>query len=373
MRVLSLIVLAVWILTVARTILNLLLVPRLRPRMPRRTPLVSVIIPARDEERSIERTVRAMLAQTYPALELIVVNDRSTDRTGSILASIDDPRLIVVEGQEPPPGWLGKPHALHLGAQRAKGELLLFVDADLVYEPDAVAAAVARLEESGASMLSLLPHFELHGFWEHVAVVNLAVFAYTVLPLWATNRTRIPLLGVGGGTGNLVRRDDYDALGGHEALRDAVVDDVGLSRLMRRGGRRTEVALANDLVSLRMYHGLREIVDGFTKNSFAVFNRSYLSVLFLLVGGGIVQVLPYVLALAGDVIGLVTVGLIVLSRVILFAALRYRLDNAVLGHLPMLLIWFWILLRSVWLTGVRRQLLWRGRTYDADKTRFGAD
>jgi chlorobactene glucosyltransferase len=371
MRVLSLIVLAVWLLTVARTILNLILVPRLRPRMPRRTPLVSVIIPARDEERSIERTVRAMLAQTYPALELIVVNDRSTDRTSDILGSIDDPRLIVIEGQEPPPGWLGKPHALHLGAQRARGELLLFVDADLVYAPDAVAAAVAQLEESGASMLSLLPHFELHGFWEHVAIVNLAVFAYTMLPLWATNRTRIPLLGIGGGTGNLVRRDDYDALGGHEALRDAVVDDVGLARLMRRGGRRTAVALANDLVSLRMYHGLREIVDGFTKNTFAVVNRSYLAALFFLIAGVIVHLLPYGLAVAGDVIAIVTIGLIVLSRVILFAALRYRLDNAVFGHIPMLLIWFWILLRSVWLTGVRRRLLWRGRTYDADKTRFG--
>jgi chlorobactene glucosyltransferase len=373
MRILSLIVLVFWLLTLLRTILNLLLVPRLRPRMPRRTPLVSVIIPARDEERTIERTVRAMLAQTYPALEVIVVNDRSTDSTGAILASIDDPRLIVIDGQEPPPGWLGKPHALHLGAGRAGGELLLFVDADVIYAPDAVAAAVARLEESGASMLSLLPHFELRGFWEHVSIVNLAVFAFTMLPLWATNRTRTPLLGIGGGPGNLVRRGDYEAAGGHEALKDAVVDDVGLARLMRRGGRRTEVALANDLVSLRMYHGLREIVDGFTKNGFAVVNRSYLTALFIFVAGSVFHFLPYPLAFAGDAIGIATVALIVLSRVVLFAALRYRLDNALFGHIPMLLIWLWIMARSVWVTGVRRRLLWRGRTYDAGKTKFGAD
>ncbi|HEY0158754.1 MAG TPA: glycosyltransferase family 2 protein [Thermoanaerobaculia bacterium] len=370
MRVLSLIVLAFWLLTLVRTILNLLLVPRLRPRMPRRTPLVSVIIPARDEERTIERTARAMLAQTYPALEVIVVNDRSTDATGAILAAIDDPRLIVLEGREPPPGWLGKPHALHLGAQRAGGELLLFVDADVIYAPEAVAAAVARLEDSGAAMLSLLPHFELRGFWEHVAIVNLVVVAFTMLPLWATNRTRIAVFGVGGGPGNLVRREDYDAVGGHEALRDAVVDDVGLARLMRRGGRRTEAALANDMVSLRMYHGLREIVDGFTKNAFAVVNRSYLVMLFVFLFGGVVQLLPYVLAVTGDLIGLVTVGLIAVSRLILFAALRYRVDNALLGHLPMQLIWFWIFARSVWVTGVRRQLLWRGRSYDARRTKF---
>lgn len=373
MTILAFAVLAIWILTLVRTIVNLLLVPRLRPRMPRRAPLVSVIVPARDEERTIERTVHALLRQTYAPLEVIVVDDRSTDRTGTLLRAIGDPRLIVVEGEEPPPGWLGKPHALHLGARRAAGELLLFVDADVIYAPDAVASAVARLEEGGASMLSLLPHFELHGFWEHVAIPNLAVVAFTMLPLWLANRTRIPLFGAGGGPGNLIRRADYDAVGGHESLKDAVVDDVALARLVRRSGRRTEVALADDLISLRMYHGLREIVDGFTKNSFAAMNRSYVAAIVLLTVGAVVQVWPYVLAVRGDVIGMAAVALIVLTRVILYTTLHYGFINALLGHVPMMLIWFWIMLRSIWITGIRRQLIWRGRTYDAKKTRFGAD
>jgi chlorobactene glucosyltransferase len=373
MKLLALAVLAAWAVTVGRTILNLLLVPRLRPRMPRETPRLSAIVPARDEERTIERTVRALLAQTYPALEVVVVNDRSMDATGAILAAIDDPRLVVVDGVEPPPGWLGKPHALHLGAQRATGELLLFMDADIIYAPAAVAAAVARLEESGASMLSLFPHFELHGFWEHVAIPNLAVTAFSLLPLWLSNRSRFAVFGIGGGPGNLIRRADYDAVGGHEALQDAVVDDVALARLVRRSGRRSEVALANDLISLRMYHGLGEIIDGFTKNSFAVFNRSYLAAALIFLVGLVVHALPYALALTGDLIGIVTVALIVVSRVVLYRALRYRMDNAFFGHVPMMLIWFWILARSIWITGVKRQLVWRGRTYDADKTRFGAD
>ncbi|MEA2465211.1 MAG: chlorobactene glucosyltransferase [Acidobacteriota bacterium] len=374
MRFLALAVLAFWLLTLGRTILNLLLVPRLRAgAMPRETPRVSVIVPARDEERSIERTVRALLAQTYPELEVVVVNDRSTDATGAILGSIGDPRLVVVNGVEPPLGWLGKPHALHLGAARATGELLLFIDADIIYAPDAVAAAVARLEKSGASMLSLLPHFDLHGFWEHVAIPNLLVVAFTMLPLWLANKTRIPLFGAGGGPGNLIRRQDYDAIGGHESLKDAVVDDVALARLVRRSGRRSEVALANDLISLRMYHGLREIVDGFTKNSFAVFNRNYVAAVVVLLLAVIGHALPYALAVTGDLIGIATVALIVLSRVVLYSALRYRLDNALFGHVPMMLIWCWILIRSMWVTGVKRQLTWRGRTYDAEKTRFGAD
>jgi hypothetical protein len=194
-----------------------------------------------------------------------------------------------------------------------------------------------------------------------------------MLPLWLANKTRIPLFGAGGGPGNLIRREDYDAIGGHESLKDAVVDDVALARLVRRSGRRSEVALANDLISLRMYHGLREIVDGFTKNSFAVFNRNYFAAMVVLLLAAVGHALPYALAVTGDLIGMATVALIVLSRVVLYSALRYRVDNALFGHIPMMLIWCWILIRSMWVTGVKRQLTWRGRTYDAEKTRFGAD
>jgi len=375
MKLLSLVTLIVWLLSLGRTILNLLLMPRLAPRHPRRSPLLSVIIPARDEERAIERTVRAMLAQDYPNLEVVVVNDRSTDATGAILERLtrEDRRLVVVQGEEPPPGWLGKPHALHLGSRRALGELLLFVDADVVYQPGALSAAVAHMEERDVPMLALLPHIEMHGFWEHVIMPNLAVFLFTFMPAWIGNRTRTPLLAVGGGPGNLVRRSDYDALGGHESLKDAVVDDVAVARLFRRGGRRTEAVRAEQYVSVRMYHGLREVVEGFTKNAFPVFGRSYLVAFAAIVLTAVFHVLPFVLALTGDLLALATVGVIILSRVILFSVLGYRLDNAILGHPLMLLAWLWILVRSIWYTGIRRRLHWRGRTYDAEKTRFGAD
>ncbi|HYI10459.1 MAG TPA: glycosyltransferase family 2 protein [Thermoanaerobaculia bacterium] len=375
MRLLSYIVLAGWLLALGRTILNLLVVPKLRVREPRRSPLVSAIVPARDEEGSIERTVRALLAQTYRELEVIVVNDRSTDATGEILARIarEDPRLVIVNGEEPPPGWLGKPHALHLGSLRARGELLLFLDADIVYQPEAVGAAVAYFEESESALVTLFPRIEMRGFWEHVAMPNLAMMAFSVLPLWLTNRTRIRVFAVGGGPGNLVRRGDYDAAGGHEALKDAVIDDVALARLMRRSGRRTEAVRAEHLVSVRMYAGLREIVDGFTKNAFATFGRSYLVAVVLIVGSVVVHILPYVLAVTGDMVSIVTVGVISLLRVILFASLGYRLDNALFGNPLMVLLWLWIMIRSTWITGIRKQLIWRGRTYDAAKTRFGAD
>lgn len=371
MLILLYLILAFWLVALGRTILNLLLTPRLGLEVPVRFPRVSVIIPARDEERTIERTVRAFLAQTYPELEIIVVNDRSVDRTGEILAGVGG--ITVVDNEEPPAGWLGKPWALHQGSRRATGELLLFVDADVIYAPDAITAAVARKETSGVALLALFPRLETHGFWEHVVMPNLTVFAFTFIPLWLVNRTRIRLLAIGGGPGNLVGREDYDAVNGHESLKDAVVDDIALARLMRRNGWRTEAVRAERHVTVRMYHGLGEIVRGFTKNGFAVFGYDYFVAALFLAMAFVFHLLPFALALTGNALALATVALIALTRLILYAAFGYRLDNAVLGHPLMIGIWCWIVLRSIWFTGIRRQLHWRGRTYDAARTKFGAD
>jgi glycosyltransferase involved in cell wall biosynthesis len=373
-HLLATVILIAWALSLLRTIVNLALIPHLHAdAQPEREPFVSVVIPARDEARVIEQTVRAFLAQTYPNFEVIVINDRSTDGTGEILRGLFDDRLTIIDGDEPPPGWLGKPWALDQGSRVARGELLLFVDADVVYAPAAIRAAVAHREIRQTALLSLLPHFEMRGLGENAAMPMLAMFCFTFMPTWMSNRTRFAALAIGGGTGNLVTRSAYAAGGGHEALRDSVVDDVALARLVRRSGGTTEVVRADELVSLRMYHGLAEVVEGFTKNAFAIYGRNYVFGLLINAGALIFHILPYVLALTGDRIGIVTVVIISVTRLILFRSLRYRLDNALFLHPLMVAIWIWIFLRSMWLTGIRRQILWRGRTYDARQTRFGAE
>ncbi|MFZ2492464.1 MAG: glycosyltransferase, partial [Thermoanaerobaculia bacterium] len=374
MTVLSLILLAGWLLALVRTVLNLRAIPKLVPRLVPEPPLVSVIIPARNEERSIERTVRAFLDQTYSPLEVIVIDDRSGDGTGSILGRLaaEDPRLTLVHGEETPAGWLGKPWALHQGSLRARGELFLFVDADITYQPDAVAAAVAHIRASGSGLVSLLPRIVMRGFWEHVLMPNLGVVLFTVLPVWLTNRTsRFPMFAVGGGPGNLIRRDVYAAIGGHERLKNAVIDDIGMARLVRRAGHATELVRADQWVAVRMYHGGREVVEGFTKNVFPALGRSYLLAAVLIPFVALFHAGPYVLALAGDRISLATIALISLLRLGLFVKLKYGAVNGLLGHPLMILGWGWITLRSIWFTGVRRQVHWRGRRYDAGTTRFG--
>lgn len=385
MTILAALVLLGWIWAFARLLLNLSLVPRLRPETPEREPFVSVVIPARNEERAIGGTVRALLAQTYRNLEVIVVDDQSSDLTASIVQGIADPRLTLVRGETPPAGWLGKPWALHQGSQRAKGELLFFVDADVYYSPPAIAAAIAYMERGEAALITLFPNFQMEGFWENVGIPQLAVAGYILIPTWYSNRTTRPSLGIGGGTGNLVRRDAYEEADGHVALHQAVVDDVALARLVRSAGRRTEVVRAEDLVSIRMYHGGRSIVDGFTKNFYTAFGAKLWILPFFIAFTTIANLLPYALLVsaivhgsrgvpltAAEWLGCAAVAVITICRVILFSAIHYRLDNAMFLHPVMILFGIYVYLRSAWRTGVRRQVQWRGRTYDAADTRFGA-
>jgi len=371
LHILGTIAVVYWTLALLNTVLNLLFIRRIRADAPlAREPFVSIIVPARNEERAIERTVRALVAQNYSAFEVIVVDDRSTDATATILGSIRDQRLIVVAGEEPPDGWLGKPWALHQGAARARGELLLFVDADIIYAPGALHAAVAEIERSGAAMLSLFPKIEMRTFGELAILPNLPLAALGAIPLWLGARGGVTQFAIGGGTGNLVRRGDYDAIGGHESLRAAVIDDIGLARHVRANGLRTEFIRADDLISVRMYHGLGESVRGFTKNAFSTMSRSYVILVVAVLALLLFNVLPYFLI--AQALFLATVVLITATRVVVFAAFGYPLWSALVLHPIQSLLWIYIVLRSAWVTGVRRQVAWRGRTYDAARTRFGA-
>ena len=369
MHALEVAALAVWLYALVTTILNLILERPLRPSDRTSGPTVSVIIPARNEERSIGATVTAMLAQTYRDLEIIVIDDRSTDTTRQILGGFDDPRLTVIDGEETPPGWLGKPWALEQGSRRARGPLLLFVDADIHYEPKAIASMVDALEASGAAMLAVLPHMEMRTLGEQVSMMMLPFIAWAGIPLWLGNRWNAVGLAIGGGVGNFVRRPDYDAIGGHTALHNAVIDDIGLARQLRTGGFRTKHVITDDLISARIYHGLREVVFGFEKNMFAILGSTW-AVLVMAIVMVWVHLLPFVLACAGRPTSIAIVAICTLIRVMIALRSRYSLLNAIFLHVPMVLVWLYILMQSTWMTVRRREIHWRGRR-SAEWSRFG--
>lgn len=362
--------------------INLAAFPRLS-RASRQTssgilPRVSVVIPARNEEADVEAAVRSHLAQDYPDFQVIVVEDRSTDGTPEILSALarEDRRLRVIAGSEPPAGWLGKPHALHLGAEAADGDLFLFADADVRYEPRALREAVGVLVDRELDLLAFFPRFESRGFWENVLLPFLAVAVFLGFGFLARWK-RVPLA-MGAGAGNLVRRRAYDAVGGHAAIRDSVVDDVRLAVTVKRAGLRVAAYRAGDRVAVRMYRGFREVWNGFTKNVAWAYTGAGGAVLFLLTAVLLAVAIAPAVAIVASVFGApvsdsdVRLALAVYLagvalRGLLAAALRDPLWPAV-THPLMAAAWAGIIGRSLYWKHVRKEIVWRERRYDAAKT-----
>lgn len=248
-----------------------------RPRLaaspadpPPDAPLVSVIVPARDEAENISGCLGALLQSKWPRYEIVVVDDRSQDGTREIaeaLAEQTDRRVRVVAGDRLPDGWIGKPWACWQGYRAARGDLLLFTDADTRHGPELLPRAVRALQDGGADMLSVLPRQIMVGFWERLMLPHVWFVITSRYPLMTrVNRSDNPLTVMANGQFILTRRDAYDAIGGHESVRDEVVEDVRLAQRMVEAGRSLFVAHGEEFISTRMYSSLAGIIEGWSKN-----------------------------------------------------------------------------------------------------------
>lgn len=333
-------------------------------------PRVSVVIPARNEERDLAATLRAHAASDYPDLEVIVVDDRSTDGTASIAASFaaGDPRFRVVAGEDPPAGWLGKTHALEEGARAASGAWILFADADVLYAPDALRRAVAEALRRRLAFLALLSRIETRGFGEGVVVANLYDRFYRG-PGFLTQIPGVTGLGAGTGSGNLVDASIYRELGGHAALRSAVIDDLELARVFKRAGVRVGAAAAFDLVRVRIYRGFAEAIEGFSKN--VAFFGPPGAALVLTILGLELAAAPYVVlaAPAGRDAKLLAAAAIALTIAGKGAVLRETggRPGLALFHPVTAAVWCAIAVRSWIRRVVFRRVIWRGRAMPAPR------
>lgn len=236
---------------------------------PRAAPELSIIVPARDEARQIEQCLRSLLAQDYPHVEVIVVDDRSHDDTAAIVARIaaEDPRVHLISGEPLPAGWVGKPWALHQGAQHARGEWLLFTDADTIHEPNAATASLVYARAHDIDVLSVLTEQFMVTAPERLLLPSILwIIAFAIGSLDAINDPANESA-LFNGQYILVLRRVYHAIGGHEAVRGEIAEDLELARLFKRDRRfRSALVGANGLVRVRMYRSLREIWNGFVKN-----------------------------------------------------------------------------------------------------------
>jgi chlorobactene glucosyltransferase len=349
--------------------LRLLVRPR-EDKQADRLPFVSVLIPARNEENRIEGCLRSLLSQDYPNFEVIVLDDDSEDRTSEVVRRFVErhPNLSLVRGDPLPLGWTGKNFACHQLSKKARGEWLLFTDADTVHRPGCLRRAVQTAVREDAALLTLLPHILRGSVGEELfmPMINFAFLNY--LPLGLINVLKEPRLTAAMGPFMLLKADLYRRIGGHRAISECIVDDVHMARQVKKHGGRVIIADGTDDLDIRFYQNLREIWDGFSKNAFGAFDYSVPTMLGFVFVNLSLFVMPYVLLVLGLLGGHVPplvyfqVGVISVGRVIL--ALRFRTNVlASLFHPVVFLIGFGLLFNSAFLSILGRSVLWKDRTY----------
>lgn len=253
------------------TSLNALTFLRLRSSALQAYPLVSVLVPARDEAQVIAETVRRILAQDYPSFELILLDDHSSDGTADLAkaAAGDDTRMLILAGQALPEGWTGKNWACWQLAGKAQGEILVFSDADVRWESGALTAIVAGMQATKADVFSVWPT-QRSGSWGERLVVPLMMFAVLgYLPEVAVRFVPLSAFAAANGQCLAFRKEAYERVRGHFSVRNRVVEDVAMARLSKASGLRLVMALGSEMVWCRMYQCWREVRDGFAKNILA--------------------------------------------------------------------------------------------------------
>ncbi|MDP9312805.1 MAG: glycosyltransferase family 2 protein [Chloroflexota bacterium] len=233
-------------------------------------PTLTVIIPARNEALRITRCLTGLAAQNLADLDIVVLDDNSTDDTAEIVRSFAAqlPGLRLLTGEPLPPGWAGKCWACWQAAQASEAEWLLFLDADTAPQPHMVATLVDYAVNNRIDLLTLLPLLELHSFWERVLMPPFVGIIQAVMPIDVVNDPRSSLA-LANGQCILIRRDVYFATGGHAAVRDSVLEDVRLAQTVKQAGYRLRAVGGPELMGVRMYTNLAEITEGLRKNAFA--------------------------------------------------------------------------------------------------------
>lgn len=361
---------AVELIDRARHLINL---HQITPLAPQQLPSLSIIVAARNEEEQLQAALTSLLHIEYPELELIVVNDRSTDSTGQILAqmSTNYPQLKRLTIDHLPDGWLGKNHALWQGSRIATGQLLLFTDADIIMAPETLQKAVSLLEQQKIDHLAVSPGLKMPGLILTLLAACFGFFFGLYTRPWkvADPRNRCH---IGVGAFNLIRACAYRQIDGHRRIRLRPDDDLKLGKIVKDAGYRQQFAYGHELISVQWYGSVREMVVGLEKNLFAGSDYRIGATLGGIAAGLILFVWPYLALLLtnGTIWLLYLLSVLTLSLLIWISARRFNTTGWQLIGFPFaVLVLCAISLRTMILNLLQGGIFWRGTFYDLAELR----
>ena len=332
-------------------------------------PRISILIPARNEELRLRPCLSTLSDSDYPILEILVLDDHSTDGTARLVEqrAKGDPRIRLLSSQALPQGWVGKPWACHQLSQQAKGDYLLFVDADTRFSDITIAQAVNLAHQEKADLISLWPFLESLSWSERLVIPFVHLFILYYLPHWARGSLRC--FGAANGQFVLFRREAYEKIKGHASVYNHMVEDIALARNMRQAGHKvlnldgTNPGHSIALVRCRMYTRFTELWDGFTKNLYPSFDGNFPAFLFFQLIQAVIFLVPFLLLLTPYQGPWVWTEIAIIYALRLSLAHRFRQSylGAILhpfGQILVLIIAF-----NSWLQALRGRLPWKGRHY----------
>lgn len=350
------------------TIINVLIFPQLQISDSfTESHKISILIPARNEEHNIERSVHSIISQTYRNFELIVLNDNSTDATGSILNSIaeSDTRIQVLNGKPLPAGWMGKNWACHQLSQNATGEIIIFTDADVIWSPHALRSIVSAMQSNQADLFTVWSTQETRTFAERLTVPLISYAILTYLPVLMTHYSPFPIFAAANGQCMAWKRKAYNKIGGHTVVASHVLDDVTLARLSKKARLHLRMADANTLIHCRMYLHWGEIRAGFAKNILAGYGGRVSALVMSIIFHTVVYILPLfflIVSVEYRLWSAVFLAQIMVIRILSASFTHQRKRDALLMPLSVILLTIIAIQSIIWhYTGRAR---WKGRIYN---------
>jgi len=348
------------------------------PVSPTGNPRVSIIVPARNEEESIEQALTQLLALDYDNYEIIAVNDRSTDRTGEIMENLAAEssargQLRVIHQHELPKGWLGKTHAMWTATNLAAGDWLLFTDADVMFKPESLRRALAYAEAERADHVVLFPRMIMKRAGEYMTIAFFqTMFVFGHRPWKVADPKTRDHMGVG--AFNLIRRTVYEAVGTYEALRMEVLDDMKLGKVVKNAGFAQRNVFGEDLISIRWARGAMGVVNNLTKNFFAVLSFQWWRTLISAFGLAFLNLMPFFGVWLVHGWARLPYAVALLSIFLIYLGMSWR--SAVPPYYFFLhpistVLFVYTLLRSMFLTLWNDGIVWRGTKYPLEELRKG--
>jgi chlorobactene glucosyltransferase len=338
-------------------------------------PLVSILIPARNEAENIKRCVRSLLKQDYTNIEILVLDDNSSDNTGQVVKEIEkkDSRVKLINGKPLKSGWLGKSYACYQLSKYAKGKYLIFTDADTLHFKNSISSAISCLIKNNLGALSVIPRQIMVSIHERMVVTWVHFGILCLLPLILVKKSKNPLFCTANGQFILFKMEVYKKIGGHKSIKVKILEDIHISKLVKRYGYNFMLFDGSKNIHCRMYRSFSELIRGFSKFMFAAFDYNIFTIAVVIFLISALFLFPFILLPLGFLIfnwpkiitNLIIVQIITIfvMRIVLAIRLNSRILDVLLQPLSMIYI-ILICFNSILQTKFGKGVCWKGRSYD---------